>query len=73
MSDIVIFHNPDCGTSRNTPAIIRASGIVSGQRYAAQTGNSAIAAESPDTSRFTAWSTCAWQAQVLTTLCSDFP
>lgn len=26
MSDIVIYHNPDCGTSRNTLALIRNSG-----------------------------------------------
>ncbi len=26
MSDITIFHNPDCGTSRNTLALIRNSG-----------------------------------------------
>nr|WP_228757510.1 ArsC/Spx/MgsR family protein [Pseudomonas aeruginosa] len=28
MSDITIYHNPDCGTSRNTLALIRASGIA---------------------------------------------
>lgn len=27
MSDITIYHNPDCGTSRNTLALIRAFGI----------------------------------------------
>jgi arsenate reductase len=27
MSSITIYHNPDCGTSRNTLALIRASGI----------------------------------------------
>ena len=27
MTDIVIYHNPDCGTSRNTPAMIRNAGI----------------------------------------------
>ncbi|MCA0889396.1 arsenate reductase (glutaredoxin) [Qipengyuania flava] len=27
MTDIVIYHNPDCGTSRNTLAMIRNSGI----------------------------------------------
>ena len=27
MTDIVIYHNPDCGTSRNTLALIRNSGI----------------------------------------------
>lgn len=27
MSDITIFHNPDCGTSRNTLALIRHAGI----------------------------------------------
>ncbi|MEO6421596.1 MAG: arsenate reductase (glutaredoxin) [Candidatus Nitrotoga sp.] len=27
MTDITIYHNPDCGTSRNTLAIIRNSGI----------------------------------------------
>ncbi|MCW2573969.1 MAG: arsenate reductase [Frankiales bacterium] len=27
MSDVTIFHNPDCGTSRNTLAIIRHAGI----------------------------------------------
>ena len=26
MSDITIYHNPACGTSRNTLAMIRASG-----------------------------------------------
>lgn len=26
MSDITIYHNPDCGTSRNTLALIRNSG-----------------------------------------------
>lgn len=25
--DIIIYHNPDCGTSRNTLALIRAAGI----------------------------------------------
>ncbi len=25
--DIVIYHNPDCGTSRNTLAMIRNAGI----------------------------------------------
>ena len=24
--DVIIYHNPDCGTSRNTLAMIRASG-----------------------------------------------
>lgn len=27
MSTVTIYHNPDCGTSRNTLALIRASGI----------------------------------------------
>lgn len=27
MTDIVMYHNPDCGTSRNTLAMIRNSGI----------------------------------------------
>lgn len=27
MTDVTIFHNPDCGTSRNTLAIIRHAGI----------------------------------------------
>lgn len=27
MTDIVIYHNPDCGTSRNTLALIRNSGV----------------------------------------------
>jgi arsenate reductase (glutaredoxin) len=27
MSDVTIFHNPECGTSRNTLAIIRHAGI----------------------------------------------
>lgn len=27
MTDIVIYHNPDCGTSRNTLAMIRSAGI----------------------------------------------
>lgn len=27
MSDIVIYHNPDCGTSRNVLALIRNSGV----------------------------------------------
>lgn len=27
MTDIIIYHNPDCGTSRNTLAMIRNSGI----------------------------------------------
>lgn len=27
MTDITIYHNPDCGTSRNTLAMIRNSGI----------------------------------------------
>ena len=27
MTDIVIYHNPDCGTSRNTLALIRNAGI----------------------------------------------
>jgi arsenate reductase len=27
MSDVTIFHNPDCGTSRNTLALIRHAGI----------------------------------------------
>lgn len=27
MADIVIYHNPDCGTSRNTLALIRNAGI----------------------------------------------
>lgn len=25
--DIAIYHNPDCGTSRNTPAMIRNAGV----------------------------------------------
>ena len=28
MSLVTIYHNPDCGTSRNTLALIRASGIA---------------------------------------------
>ncbi|NWO96051.1 arsenate reductase, partial [Escherichia coli] len=27
MTDIVIYHNPACGTSRNTLALIRNSGV----------------------------------------------
>ncbi|KQT13113.1 arsenate reductase (glutaredoxin) [Ramlibacter sp. Leaf400] len=27
MSDVTIFHNPDCGTSRNTLALIRHAGL----------------------------------------------
>jgi arsenate reductase (glutaredoxin) len=27
MQDVVIYHNPDCGTSRNTLALIRNAGI----------------------------------------------
>lgn len=27
MTDIIIYHNPDCGTSRNTLALIRNTGI----------------------------------------------
>ena len=27
MSEVVIFHNPACGTSRNTLALIRHAGI----------------------------------------------
>ncbi len=27
MNDVVIYHNPDCGTSRNTLAMIRNAGI----------------------------------------------
>lgn len=27
MSDVVIYHNPKCGTSRNTLALIRNAGI----------------------------------------------
>lgn len=27
MTDVTIFHNPDCGTSRNTLALIRHAGI----------------------------------------------
>ena len=27
MVDVVIYHNPDCGTSRNTLAMIRHAGI----------------------------------------------
>ncbi|NIJ36249.1 arsenate reductase [Sphingopyxis panaciterrae] len=27
MTDIVIYHNPDCGTSRNTLALIRNAGV----------------------------------------------
>lgn len=27
MSDVIIYHNPACGTSRNTLAMIRATGI----------------------------------------------
>ena len=27
MTDIIIYHNPDCGTSRNTLALIRNAGI----------------------------------------------
>jgi len=28
MSDVTIYHNPDCGTSRNTLALIRNAGIA---------------------------------------------
>ena len=27
MADVTIYHNPDCGTSRNTLALIRNAGI----------------------------------------------
>jgi arsenate reductase len=27
MTDVTIYHNPECGTSRNTLAMIRASGV----------------------------------------------
>ena len=27
MTDVIIYHNPDCGTSRNTLAMIRNAGI----------------------------------------------
>lgn len=27
MSDVVIYHNPDCGTSRNTLALLREKGV----------------------------------------------
>lgn len=27
MTDITIYHNPDCGTSRNTLAMIRNAGV----------------------------------------------
>ncbi len=27
MSDVTIYHNPACGTSRNTLALIRSSGV----------------------------------------------
>lgn len=27
MSDVIIYHNPSCGTSRNTLALLRAKGI----------------------------------------------
>src|SRR6478672_8002966 len=27
MSDVVIYHNPDCGTSRNTLALLREKGL----------------------------------------------
>ncbi len=27
MSDVIIYHNPDCGTSRNTLAMVRNAGI----------------------------------------------
>ncbi|WP_309646456.1 arsenate reductase (glutaredoxin) [Phenylobacterium sp.] len=27
MSDVVIYHNPDCGTSRNTLALLRDRGV----------------------------------------------
>ncbi|MBS0333500.1 MAG: arsenate reductase (glutaredoxin) [Proteobacteria bacterium] len=27
MSDVIIFHNPNCGTSRNTVALVRERGI----------------------------------------------
>ena len=27
MTDVTIHHNPDCGTSRNTPALIRNAGV----------------------------------------------
>ena len=25
--DVIVYHNPDCGTSRNTPGLIRNSGV----------------------------------------------
>jgi arsenate reductase (glutaredoxin) len=28
MSDIIIYHNPDCGTSRNTLGLIRNTGLL---------------------------------------------
>jgi arsenate reductase (glutaredoxin) len=28
MSDVIIYHNPDCGTSRNTLAMIRNAGLM---------------------------------------------
>ena len=27
MSDVVIYHNPSCGTSRNTLALLREKGV----------------------------------------------
>ena len=27
MTDVTIYHNPDCGTSRNTLALIRNAGV----------------------------------------------
>ena len=27
MMDVIIYHNPDCGTSRNTLALIRNAGV----------------------------------------------
>ena len=27
MTDVTIYHNPDCGTSRNTLALIRKAGV----------------------------------------------
>ena len=36
MSDITIFHNPQCGTSRSVLALIRASGLFDEAWYAAR-------------------------------------
>ena len=35
-TDIVIYHNPECGTSRNTLAMIRNAGICPSSEHLAQ-------------------------------------